>query len=107
MGYSGIASYEHLWTPTLKSTLTYSIFDTSETSGVEDRLAPGVAMWFDVRVRGSQLQAGVEDMLQPDLMVGAEAGYTWTTADGVYAAIPAAPLPVSFPGVAAYVRTVF
>ncbi|MGD0187954.1 MAG: porin [Roseiarcus sp.] len=106
VGYSGIASYEHLWTPTLKSTLTYSIFDTSETSGVED-LAPGVPMWFDVRVRGSQLQAGVEDMLQPDLMVGAEAGYTWTTASGSYAGASAASLQVGYPTVAVYLRKVF
>ncbi len=106
VGYSGIASYEHLWTPTLKSTLTYSIFDTSETSGVED-LAPGVPMWFDVRVWGSQLQAGIEDMLQPDLMVGAEAGYTWTTAKGSYAGASGASLQVGYPTMALYLRKVF
>ncbi|MGD1036789.1 MAG: porin [Roseiarcus sp.] len=106
LGYSGIASYEHLWTPTLKSSLTFSIFHTSETSGVED-LPPGFPMWFDVKVRGSELQAGIEDMLQPDLMVGLEAGYTWTTANGTYAGALAAPLQVGFPNVAVYVRKVF
>lgn len=106
LGYSGIASYEHLWTPTLKSSVTYSIFHTSETSGVED-LAPGFPMSFDVRVRGSQLQAGIEDMVQPDLMVGLEAGYTWTTAVGSYAGASAASVQVGFPGVAVYVRRVF
>ncbi|MGD0641411.1 MAG: porin [Roseiarcus sp.] len=106
VGYSAIASYEHLWTPTLKSSVTYSIFHTSQTSGVED-LSPGVPMWFDVKMRGSQLQAGIEDMVQPDLTVGLEAGYTWTTANGAYAGAPAAPLSVSFPMVAVYVRKVF
>ena len=109
VGYSGIVSYEHLWTPTLKSSLTYSIFDTTETSGVGE-LWPGpppVSMWFDVKVRGSQLQAGVEDMVQPDLMVGLEAGYTWTTASGSYAGASAAPVQVGFPNVALYVRKVF
>lgn len=105
-GYSGIVSYEHLWTPTLKSMLTYSIFDTSETSGVEP-LAPGVPMWFDVKVRGSQLQAGIEDMVQPDLTVGLDAGYTWTTASGTYAGASALTQQVGFPNVAVYLRKVF
>ena len=29
-GYSAVASYEHLWTPTVKSSITYSIFGVSE-----------------------------------------------------------------------------
>ncbi len=105
-GYSGVASYEHLWTPTLKSSVTYSIFGTSETSGAE-LLAPGVPMWFDVKVRGSLLQAGIEDMVQPGLVLGAEAGYTWTTATGDYAGASSAPLSVGFPNVAAYIRKFF
>jgi hypothetical protein len=105
-GYSAIASYEHLWTTTLKSSLTYSIFGASETSGAAD-LAPSVPMWFEVKLRGSQLQGGVEDMLQPDLMVGLDVGYTWTTANGGYAGVGAAPLSVNFPNVAVYVRKVF
>ena len=46
-------------------------------------------------------------MVQPDLMVGLEAGYTWTTANGTYAGALAAPLQVGFPAVAVYVRKVF
>ena len=69
-GYSAVASYEHLWTPTVKSSITYSIFDTSEASDME-MLGPDEPMWFDVKVRGSLLQGGVEDMIQPGLTVGA------------------------------------
>ena len=112
-GYSAIASYEHLWTPTLKSTLTYSLFETSQASGMA-LLAPGippfvppVPMWFDVKVRGGELQGGIEDMVQPDLMVGLDASYTWTRAQGDYAGAAAAPVDVRFPAVAAYVRRVF
>ena len=83
-GYSAVASYEHLWTPTLKSTVTYSIFGTTEASPVEE-LSPGVPMWFDVKLRGALVQGGIEDMVQPGLVLGAEAGYTWTTATGGYA----------------------
>ena len=46
-------------------------------------------------------------MVQPDVMVGLEAGYTWTTAVGSYAGASAAAAPVSFPAVAVYVRRVF
>ncbi len=112
-GYSAIVSYEHLWTPTLKSSLTYSLFETSQTSGAAllspglPPLIPAVPMWFDVKVHGSELQAGIEDMVQPDLMIGFEASYTWTSAHGAYAGAAAAPLDVSFPAVAAYVRRVF
>ena len=70
-------------------------------------LAPGVPMWFDVKVRGSLLQAGIEDMVQPGLVLGAEAGYTWTTATGDYAGASSAPLSVGFPNVAAYIRKFF
>jgi hypothetical protein len=105
-GYSAIASYEHLWTPTVKSSITYSIFGTSEASDME-LLAPNEPMWFDVKVRGALLQGGIEDMIQPGLTLGAEAGYTWTTATGNYAGASSAPLSVSFPNVAAYVRKFF
>jgi hypothetical protein len=105
-GYSAVASYEHLWTTTLKSSLTYSIFETSEASQVE-LLAPNVPMSFDVKMRGELLQGGIEDMLQPGLTIGAEAGYTWTTATGNYAGASSAPLSVGFPNVAAYVRKYF
>ena len=105
-GYSAVASYEHLWTPTVKSSITYSIFGTSEASDVE-LLATDVPMWFDVKVRGALLQGGVEDMIQPGLTIGAEAGYTWTTANGNYAGASSAPLSVNFPNVAAYVRKFF
>jgi hypothetical protein len=105
-GYSAVASYEHLWTPTLKSSVTYSIFGTSETSGAE-LLAPGVPMWFDVKIRGSLLEGGIEDMVQPGLTIGVEGGYTWTTATGNYAGASSAPLSVGFANLAAYVRKVF
>lgn len=105
-GYSAVVSYEHLWTTTLKSSLTYSMFETSEASDAE-LLAPNQPMWFDVKMRGALLQGGIEDMLQPGLTVGAEAGYTWTTATGSYAGNPSAPLSVNFPNVAAYIRKYF
>jgi hypothetical protein len=105
-GFSAVASYEHLWTPTLKSSITYSIFGTSEASNME-LLGPNEPMWFDVKVRGALLQGGIEDMVQPGLTIGAEAGYTWTTATGNYAGAASAPLSVSFPNVAAYVRKFF
>ena len=105
-GYSAVASYEHLWTPTVKSSVTYSIFGTSEASNME-LLGPNEPMWFDVKVRGALLEGGIEDMVQPGLTIGAEAGYTWTTATGNYAGASSAPLSVSFPNVAAYVRKFF
>ena len=105
-GYSAVASYEHLWTTTLKSSLTYSLFGTSETSGAE-LLAPDEPMWFDVKIRGSLLQGGIEDMVQPGLTIGVEGGYTWTTATGNYAGASSAPLSVGFANLAAYVRKVF
>jgi hypothetical protein len=105
-GYSMVASYEHLWTPTLKSSVTYSLFSTSEASNVE-LLAPNEPMWFDVKIHGALLQGGIEDMVQPGLTVGGEAGYTWTSATGEYAGAASAPIGVRFPDLAAYVRKVF
>ena len=105
-GYSAVVSYEHLWTPTLKSAITYSVFGTTEASNLE-MLGPNEPMWFDVKVRGALLQGGVEDMIQPGLTLGAQAGYTWTTATGNYAGASSAPLSVGFPNVAAYVRKFF
>ena len=66
-----------------KSTVTYSIFGTTEVSAVEE-LSPGVPMSFDVELRGALLQGGIEDMVQR-VSSSAPKGYTSTTATGGYA----------------------
>jgi hypothetical protein len=73
-GASWLASYEHIWTPTLKSTFSYSAYRTQTVSGLTE-LAPGIPFNIDLRSRGALYQVGTEYMPVPDLMIGAKVDY--------------------------------
>ena len=62
--YAAVASYEHVWKPNFKTTLSYSVYSLhSDMKNV------------DYRVKGSLAQFGAEYMPVPGLMVGTEVNY--------------------------------
>lgn len=79
-GVSAVASYEHVWNPSLKSALSVSVYETeTELSNLR---------W---QVRGLLAQAGVEYMPTPNLVIGTEIGYTTDEARYTYRALPLPP----------------
>jgi len=106
-GESLIVSYEHLWMPTLKSSLTFSWFQTYLQSAPETILPWAPPLGFETSVRGSRLQASLETMPAPGLTLGLESAYTWSDANGQYNNLPAAPVVVGFPNLVAYIKKAF
>lgn len=72
-GYSAVASYEHVWTPTFKTTVSHSIFSVSST-----------LTNFTFKANGSVTQFGAEYMPAPGLMVGVELDYYRDSVRGIY-----------------------
>ena len=54
-GFSAVVAYEHLWTPTLKSTLSYSYYRTGVTTGLANINA---VVPFDCSDRADSGRAG-------------------------------------------------
>jgi hypothetical protein len=113
-GWSALASYEHMLAPWVKLSLTASYFSVSMHSDGEPiipNLDPNVAplpdLDFEVDVRGTVLQAGLEYMPAPGLVLGIEGGYTTTAAKGQYVGIPGDKVSVGFPHVGVYLRKSF
>ena len=95
-GRSTVVSYEHLWTPTLKTTVGWSTYD------LKSRLTN-----FSYRVRGSVAQIGVEYMPVSGLMFGAEANYFRDKIRGVYFGVPATTDRVEIVTASVYARRRF
>ena len=76
--YSGVVSYEHVWKPNFKTTLSYSRY--ALRSDMTN---------FDFKVRGALAQVGAEYMPVPGLMVGTELNYFRDQVRGVYFGVPA------------------
>lgn len=112
-GWSALASYEHMLTPTAKLNLNASFFSVSMHSTPEEigpaapDMPPMPGLNFDVDVRGSVLQAGVEFMPLQGVMLGIEGGYTFTEAKGRYAGVSGEKESVGFPHVGVYLRKSF
>lgn len=116
-GWSAVAAYEHVWAPAWKSTLSYSYFSVEMGSPAEAIIptdigplpldVPATMMDFDIKVRGSVLQGGIEHMLAPGVTAGLEVGYTWTEAEGRYGGHKAQELSVGYPHVGFYLRRAF
>ena len=77
-GYSAVASYEHVWKPNFKTTLSYSVYAINSD-------LPN----FDMRVRGSLAQVGAEYMPVPGLMVGTELNYFRDSVRTIHFGVPA------------------
>jgi hypothetical protein len=112
-GWSALISYEHMLARNVKLNLNASYFTVTMQSAPEQIIPePDPAMSlpglnFDVDVRGSVLQAGVEFMPMLGLTVGLEGGYTITEAEGRYAGVQGEKERVGFPHVGVYVRKAF
>ncbi|MCA0422291.1 MAG: porin [Proteobacteria bacterium] len=76
-GFSAVFSYEHIWRPNFKTTLSYSVFNVS--SKVPD---------FEFHARGSVAQVGAEYMPVPGLMIGAELDYYRDSVRGTFFGAP-------------------
>ncbi len=105
-GWSALGSYEHLWTPFLKSTATLSYYEMGMHSNPSD-VGGGVLVNFDYKVRGLGLQFGTEYMFQPNWMIGVELAQFNDRASGSYSGVPGMPASVRNNNVLAYVRTVY
>lgn len=104
-GASGIVSYMRMLDEKTKLALTASGF-WSKMAIDETHLIEWNNMEYsldqEVEVLGAKVQAGVERILRPDLLVGTEASYTWTTASGTYDGYDADVLTVNYPEIKAY-----
>lgn len=113
-GWSALASYEHMLAPRVKLSLTASYFSVSMHSngepiipGFDQNADPMPGLEFEVDVRGAVLQAGLEYMPRPGLVLGIEGGYTNTEAKGSYVGIAGDKASVGFPHVGVYLRKSF
>ncbi len=117
-GASALISYEHLWTPFVKSTLTFSGYDVRSSSGLASLTAvsPTVTQQtqftsglfnFRYHVRGWAAQFGNEIAPESGLIFGAEVNYTHDTAKAVYSGVAANPVTVGIWSGAAYVKRLF
>jgi hypothetical protein len=110
-GWSGVVSYEHLLAPRVKLNLNASFFDISMHSKgepvvpLDPQVAPDLA--FEVGVRGTVLQAGLEFMPMPGMVLGVEGGFTTTEAKGRYVGVAGEKVSVGFPHVGVYLRKTF
>lgn len=108
-GASGLVSYMHMLDERTKLALTASGFwskMTIDETQLVERSEIAFAIGQEVEVTGAKVQAGIERVVRPDLLVGAEASYTWTTATGfvttAYDDYDMDTLTVNFPEVRAY-----
>jgi hypothetical protein len=109
-GQSFLASYEHLWTPVFKTSVTGAAFQTFMGSLPEDLgLMVGMpAMGFQNQVRGQRLAANAEYWLGDGWALGLDGGYTWTRAEGQYTMGGlTTPVLANFPNVLSYMRKAF
>ena len=109
-GWSAVASYDHMVTKNVKANLNYSYFSTSMNSS-SNPIFPDLGgaikqpgLEFETRIQGSVLQAGLEYIPRANLILGVEAGYTWTAAEGTYSGAPGANITAKFPHLGAYVQ---
>lgn len=113
-GWSALASYEHMLAPRVKLSLTASYFSVSMHSDgepvipdLDPNIDPLPGLEFEVDVRGAVLQAGLEYMPRPDLVLGIEGGYTTTEAKGKYVGVGGDKASVGFPHIGVYLRKSF
>jgi hypothetical protein len=108
-GRSMVASYEHLWTPRLKSSLTFSLYGMSMASGqanVGSALAT-TPFDFQFRVRGSAIQLGSEYLVSPDVALGGEVAVFHDRAQGFYAGLSGGAVNPAYATTRLYLRTFF
>lgn len=112
-GWSGVVSYEHMLAQRVKLNLNASFFSVSMHSKGEpvipalDPVPPMPDLEFEVDVRGAVLQAGLEFMPMPGMVLGIEGGYTATEAKGRYAGVHGEKASAGFPHVGVYLRKSF
>jgi len=108
-GASALVSYMRMLDERTKLALTASGFwskMTIDETQLVERPEIEFALGQEVEVAGAKVQAGIERVMRPDLMVGAEASYTWTTATGfvtsAYDEYDLDVLTVNYPEIKAY-----
>lgn len=112
-GWSAMASYEHMLAPRVKLNINASYFNVTMHSSpeqiipVDPNVPPPPGLEFEVGVTGTVVQAGVELMPMPGLVLGVEGGYTTTEAKGRYVGIQGDKSSVGFPHIGMYLRKTF
>ncbi|MBV1708110.1 MAG: porin [Hyphomicrobiales bacterium] len=117
-GYSALVSYEHLWTPFVKSTFTFSGYDARMSSGLANLAAvspsvtaatgfTGGMFNFTYRVRGWGAQFGNEFTPANGLVFGSEVNYTHDQIRAIYAGVPGNPMAVNIWSGTVYVKRLF
>ena len=117
-GYSALVSYEHLWTPFIKSTFTFSGYDARMTSGLANLAAVSPTVTaatgfttglfnFNYEVRGWGAQFGNEYTPANGLIFGGEVNYTHDKIRATYAGVPGNPLSVNIWSGTVYVKRLF
>lgn len=105
-GASGVVAFDHMFTAETRGSITASGFVVDMRTDSNDILdmPSGQSVYFDqnVKVYGALLQLDVEHQLRPNLMIGAEASYTWTKAKGDYNDYEANDVVVDYPEIKAY-----
>ncbi len=106
-GVSGLISYMQMLDDKTKVAVTGSAFwanmGVNETTLWTSLPNCEFTLDQDVDVWGAKVQIGLERRLKPNLAVGGEASYTWTTVQGTYDGYDADKVSVDYPEIKAYV----
>lgn len=92
-GFSGLVSYEHLWTSRFKTAATLALYRTTAT--LRD---------FDWSVEGGVAQVGAEYNPTNGLYVGAQLAYYFDQAQAHYFEVPGSQVPVNYWQAMLYLR---
>lgn len=108
-GQSFMGSYEHLWTPYFKTSITGAAFQTYMGSSPEMLSAFGLfmPMGFNTQVNGQRVIGNAEYWAGDGWALGLEGGWTWSQAKGQYIGGAGRTASVDFPNVLTYLRKAF
>ncbi|AZG77465.1 porin [Methylocystis rosea] len=106
-GQSLMASYEHLWTPVFKTSITGAAFQSYMGSAPEFLGFGNAAFGFNTQVRGQRVVGNAEYWAGEGWAFGLEGGWTWSQANGQYLGGRGLPVAVNFPNVLTYMRKAF
>jgi hypothetical protein len=106
-GQALMGSYEHLWTPVFKTSITGAAFQTFMGSAPEFLGFGNVAFGFNTQVRGQRVVGNAEYWAGEGWAFGLEGGWTWSQANGQYLGGRGLPVAVNFPNVLTYMRKAF
>lgn len=108
-GQSIMGSYEHLWTPFFKTSITGGAFQTYMGSAPEYLSVIGAVfpMGFNTQVTGQRALGNAEYWAGDGWAIGLEGGWTWSQAKGQYIGGAGRTASVDFPNILTYLRKAF